>query len=483
MDYKISKTYEVETDTYEYAYEVKAKTPNFELSEDEITLKSTPVTRAATTDVDLTGAFLNDGTGTVSWAAVDGLTIAPTTFTISGGAASETFTITYNKDVATSGSVDVTFSDGTTNKVLTVNYSSVVAHEWATVSATTTWDWTTFGYEKNSSVQLSSSTTPQKNEEFNFGDMDGEVLEFDAKIPDGFNAEALLMTAEYPIRDQNNSEFWQGQSIRIKTSEPGTLYIKYSNTGNNNNERNLTVNGTIFGEGTSNATFIEAEDIPVPAGEISIIAMEGKDKSNLRIQKIIFTKSAAEQETVAITCEGGLASYVNYTKDLDFTGSTAKAYIVTATSASSVTMTEVAKVPAGTGVIIMGGAKGDNINVLTTTSAPAVEDNLLEATTESTGTTVSTGEAYGLSKTDGKFHKLNAGTIPAGKAYLPASAMSAEILDLDFDGSSDITTGIENVETAQKSFLDGEFYNLNGQRVAQPTRGLYIVNGKKVVIK
>jgi hypothetical protein len=26
-------------------------------------------------------------------------------------------------------------------------------------------------------------------------------------------------------------------------------------------------------------------------------------------------------------------------------------------------------------------------------------------------------------------------------------------------------------------------YNLNGQRVAQPTKGLFIVNGKKVVIK
>ena len=28
-----------------------------------------------------------------------------------------------------------------------------------------------------------------------------------------------------------------------------------------------------------------------------------------------------------------------------------------------------------------------------------------------------------------------------------------------------------------------DFYNLNGQRVNQPTKGLYIVNGKMVVIK
>ena len=27
------------------------------------------------------------------------------------------------------------------------------------------------------------------------------------------------------------------------------------------------------------------------------------------------------------------------------------------------------------------------------------------------------------------------------------------------------------------------FYNLNGQKVQNPTKGLYIVNGKKVIIK
>ena len=30
---------------------------------------------------------------------------------------------------------------------------------------------------------------------------------------------------------------------------------------------------------------------------------------------------------------------------------------------------------------------------------------------------------------------------------------------------------------------DKVVYNLAGQRVAQPTKGLYIVNGKKVIIK
>ena len=42
-------------------------------------------------------------------------------------------------------------------------------------------------------------------------------------------------------------------------------------------------------------------------------------------------------------------------------------------------------------------------------------------------------------------------------------------------------SGVERVVTNAKN--DGRFYNLNGQMVANPTKGLYIINGKKVVIK
>ena len=80
---------------------------------------------------------------------------------------------------------------------------------------------------------------------------------------------------------------------------------------------------------------------------------------------------------------------------------------------------------------------------------------------------------------DGKFVKLNAGTIPAGKAYLLATSIaSAPELGIDFGG----TTAITNTNLTNNTNIR-EVYNLNGQRVAQPTKGLYIVNGKKAVIK
>lgn len=74
--------------------------------------------------------------------------------------------------------------------------------------------------------------------------------------------------------------------------------------------------------------------------------------------------------------------------------------------------------------------------------------------------------------------------IAAGRAYIdlsqiatPSSAPAKGVIKMGVSG--DGTTGIGAV-TAEH---DNVYYNLQGQRVAAPTRGIYIVNGKKVIIK
>ena len=55
---------------------------------------------------------------------------------------------------------------------------------------------------------------------------------------------------------------------------------------------------------------------------------------------------------------------------------------------------------------------------------------------------------------------------------------------LSEDTSTDTPTGIvEVIRVADKGNSDGKLYNLNGQRVNQPTKGIYLMNGKKVIIK
>ena len=89
------------------------------------------------------------------------------------------------------------------------------------------------------------------------------------------------------------------------------------------------------------------------------------------------------------------------------------------------------------------------------------------------------GTYYGLAKKSGVvgFYKVaTTSEVPAWKIYLKIPAASAPEF-LPFEGN---TTGIEAVKAVEAK---GEFFNLAGQRVAQPTKGLYIVNGKKVVLK
>ena len=69
-------------------------------------------------------------------------------------------------------------------------------------------------------------------------------------------------------------------------------------------------------------------------------------------------------------------------------------------------------------------------------------------------------------------------TIKAFHAYLSGEVGAASMISFDDED----VTGINEIER-MRNVENEKFYNLNGQQVAQPTRGLYIVNGKKVVIK
>jgi len=73
--------------------------------------------------------------------------------------------------------------------------------------------------------------------------------------------------------------------------------------------------------------------------------------------------------------------------------------------------------------------------------------------------------------------------FPVHKAYLtlPPGVGPAKGLTLSFD--DDETTDIESVTTDEETKDNDVYYNLNGQRVSNPQKGIYIHNGKKVIIK
>lgn len=125
-----------------------------------------------------------------------------------------------------------------------------------------------------------------------------------------------------------------------------------------------------------------------------------------------------------------------------------------------------------------------NYFLTSTTSSPEVagayEDNNLEGTMS---LIANPGYAYVLSKgSEGiGFYKLSSsGTIGAHKAYLSYSGAAAAAREFF---SFEEITGVKTIANSQEPTADNHYFDLQGRMVAQPGKGLYIVNGKKVMVE
>ena len=172
------------------------------------------------------------------------------------------------------------------------------------------------------------------------------------------------------------------------------------------------------------------------------------------------------------------AGYATYCSPyaLDFSEvSGLTAYIATQVD-NSVKFVAVTSVPANTGVLLKGEAGEYNINVVAS-SETNVSANIFVGVTENTEVAAGIFVLMNGKQGVGFYKTKNAFTVGANTAYLPAAASARSFIG--FDGGN-VSTAIDGVAAAQESVV---VYNLKGQRVAQPTKGLYIVNGKKVMVK
>ena len=143
-------------------------------------------------------------------------------------------------------------------------------------------------------------------------------------------------------------------------------------------------------------------------------------------------------------------------------------------------------VPANTGVLLAGTA-GATYFIPVADSGTAPDGNeFLVNSTGGTFTAESYITYYGMLKnsdplTFGVFDPSTV-AIPSNKAYLKVSSNAARILTCSF--FDETTTGIMETRTESIDRLTTtKVYNLAGQQIANPTKGLYIINGKKHIIK
>lgn len=159
----------------------------------------------------------------------------------------------------------------------------------------------------------------------------------------------------------------------------------------------------------------------------------------------------------------------------NFTVSDATAYIVTAATTTSVTTQAITVVPANAPVFLKGTANAEVTLTFTEDDADDVSDNLLAVSDASQG-----NGCYVLAVLDGEvgFYKWAGGSLGAGRVILPASEVPSGARQfLPFNE----TTGIDEIVSSKP--MNGEWYDLQGRRVVKAQKGLYIMNGKKVLVK
>lgn len=133
------------------------------------------------------------------------------------------------------------------------------------------------------------------------------------------------------------------------------------------------------------------------------------------------------------------------------------------------------KIPANTAVVLHG-TQGTYTGSIVETAENLVGNDLKVATSEMSG---SEHSIYVLNKKNGVlgFYKLsNTGKLEAGKAYLTLNA-SAPMLTF----TADEVTSVGHARSSVKT--DSLYFTLDGRRVMYPSRGVFIHNGRKVVIK
>ena len=146
---------------------------------------------------------------------------------------------------------------------------------------------------------------------------------------------------------------------------------------------------------------------------------------------------------------------------------------------SALNMNKVEGVPAGKGFVLVGSADKATLSIGT---AAEVTSDL-----QGTNTVITLADntranylVFGKNNNTVGFYAPSASvaSIPANKAYLETSALSAAAIALNFNGT---TTGVNTVVLGENS-VNAPVFDLSGRRVAAPVKGgVYIQNGKKFI--
>lgn len=285
----------------------------------------------------------------------------------------------------------------------------------------------------------------------------------------------------------------KGDVIRFSYNAPGSWsYFQFNILDAYGNADSFTNTATNVGTSIETAADLYFDFEITNVSDMEKIQNEGFGikGDNFTLTSVKLLTYADSYDAVSVTIgSDGFATFSS-TKKLDFSGTGVTPYYVSAVATGTVTLT--AATDACTwdycGYILQGAEGTYDVPVTTSASYPSA--TYLKGTNDYKRTLPQAGEEdkyiYIFAK-DGEdigFYYLNGKnyTLAAHRAYLltdrdirPASGARVALNFDDGDPTAVVSVG--------ESKQDNVYYNLNGMRVTNPSKGVYVVNGKKVIIK
>ena len=290
---------------------------------------------------------------------------------------------------------------------------------------------------------------------------------------------ALSNGQHYTNGTPNTWTVTKGTSNYFEISTTGALTSIVATISGGDYKINSVSVGSFVTNGTTqtvnklnNATSVKCyatENYQIRATEIVVKAIVDKT--------VGYVTTLPANATITISA-AGYATYCS-SAALDFTGiTTLTAYTASKdNNTNAIIFNKVeGKVPANTGLLV----SGETTNVPVCASADPVDNLLVGVTTE---TVKDAGTVFVLmngSKGIGFYKNSKAFTLRANSAYLPAEAVETAGAR-SFIGFDDETTGIAEVNTQKEDAK--RMFDLQGRKVTKAAKGLYIVDGRKVVVK
>lgn len=339
------------------------------------------------------------------------------------------------------------------------------------------------------SAQLTTAVDQQKGATI--------CIPFNANIPSGLNAFSVSETgatstnvaeANRPLLlSGSGSADFTAQNVVVKATDNlqnGFLQATY---------KTLPVTSGYYAQ-YENATGTPYE----PVQGVKLYEVAGSEAVQIYpfrayLTQQIDTPEPAEPYELTVTSAGVATLYLDYdalVPDEDF-------FLVTAVKELDGTTAYLKEVkggiiPANTGVMIFANPGTYLIypsNVQATENVQSLLHGVLVDTPVSTVKANEDGAAIfvlsrGIQEYTGfKIVGSTVKTITANKAYLPVS-QTVEVKEIYISFWGQVITGIDDVKAAVENSKKNEaIYDLSGRRVSKMNKGIYIVNGKKVLIK